>query len=194
MLTPIFLSKLDPFPDPTLIPVSINLEIESPLLDSHISLMRKECEIKFFDLNSTLEPKLTLEPKVFFRVSNGSRTFHSWIQINHSTKSHLLLDIGIDHNDSVMIFQDWSCKENKFHDRILHDLIHIGDCNYVHRKKVNKSGFHEPSHYLDWVATLGPIRPPPRPPLKIISFFSFFLFFSCIYAFIHTLERHVGGF
>ena len=35
---------------------------------------------------------------------------------------------------------------------------------YVNRKEVNKSGFREPSHYLDWVATLDPIGPPPEPP------------------------------
>ena len=60
------LPKLDPFPEPTLNPVSIDFEIELPLLDSHVSLMRKECEIKFFDLDSTLEPKSILEPKVDF--------------------------------------------------------------------------------------------------------------------------------
>ena len=63
----------------------------------------------------------------------------------------LLLDIYIDHDNSVMIFLGWSCKESKFHDRIFHDPIHIGDCNYVHRKEVNKGGFREP-HYFDWVA------------------------------------------
>jgi len=61
MLTPTSLPKLDPLPEPTLIPVSINFEIEPLLMDSHISLMRIECEIKFFDLDSTLEPKPTLE-------------------------------------------------------------------------------------------------------------------------------------
>ena len=66
----------------------------------------------------TLEPKSTIPPS----------------QI-------LLLDLGIEHDESVMIFQDWSCKENKFHYRIFHDSIHIGDCNYVHRKEVNKGGF-----------------------------------------------------
>ena len=80
------------------------------------------------------------------------------------TPSHiLLLDIGIDHNDSVMVFQDWSCKENNLH-RILHDPIHIWDCKYVNRKEINKGGFRETPHYLDLVATLGPIRPPPEPP------------------------------
>ena len=52
---------------------------------------------------------------------------------------------------------------NNFH-RISHDPIHIADCKYVNRKEVNKGGFHEPPHYLDWVATLGSIRPPPEPP------------------------------
>ena len=66
MLILVFLPKLDLFSEPTLILVSIDFEIEPPLLDSHVLLMGKECEIKFFDLDSTLEPKLTLEPKIFF--------------------------------------------------------------------------------------------------------------------------------
>jgi len=45
MLTPVSLPKLDPFSEPTLIPVSIDFEIEPPLLDSHISLMEKKCEL-----------------------------------------------------------------------------------------------------------------------------------------------------
>jgi len=44
----------------------MDFEIEPLLLDSHISLMGIECEIKFFDLDSTLELKPTLEPKVDF--------------------------------------------------------------------------------------------------------------------------------
>ena len=83
------------------------------------------------------------------------------------TPSHiLLLDIGIDHDGSVMIFQDWSCKGNKCHDRIFHNPIHIGDCKYVNRKEVNKVGFREPPHYLDWVAMIDPIRSPSEPPPK----------------------------
>ena len=66
--------------------------------------------------------------------------------------------------DSVMIFQDWSCKGSKFHDKIFHDPIHIGESKYVNRKEDNKGGFREPSYYLDWVATLDPIRPPSEPP------------------------------
>ena len=52
--------------EPTLIIVSIDLKTEPLILDSHIPLMEKECKIKFFDLDSTLEPKPTLEPKVDF--------------------------------------------------------------------------------------------------------------------------------
>ena len=66
MLTPVFLLNLDQFPEPTFILVPIDLEMESPILDSHIPLMRKECEFQFLDLDSILAPKLTLEPKVDF--------------------------------------------------------------------------------------------------------------------------------
>ena len=62
----ILLSNLDQFPKLTFIPVPIDLEIESPILDSHIPLMGKECEFQFLDLDSTLESKLTLDPKVDF--------------------------------------------------------------------------------------------------------------------------------
>ena len=64
-----------------------------------------------------LEPKLTLEPKVdFFELVLVPEPIilepKSTIPPSH------ILDIGIDHDDSVMIFQDRSCKANKFHDRI----------------------------------------------------------------------------
>jgi len=127
--------------------------------------MEKECEFQFLDLDSTLEPKLTLETKVdFLELVLVPEPIilepKSIILPSHI----LLLDIDIDHDDSVMIFQDWSCKGNKFHDRIFHDPIHIGGCKCVNRKKVNKGGFRDPPHYLNWVATLDPIRPPLEPP------------------------------
>ena len=145
ILTLVFLPNLDQFFEPTFIPVPIDLEIESPILDNHISLMGKECEFQFLDLDSSLEQKLTLEPKVDFPVLVLAP--EPIILEPNSTipPSHiLLLDIGIDHDDSLMIFQDWSCKWSKFHDRIFHDPIHIGDCKYVNRKEVNKGGFREP--------------------------------------------------
>ena len=107
------------------------------------------------DLDSTLEPKLTLEPKVDF--SELVLVPKPIILEPKSTilpTNILLLDIGIDHDDSVIIFQGWSSKGSKFHDRIFHDPIHIGDCKYVNRKEANKGGFCEPPHYLDWVEHL----------------------------------------
>ena len=112
--------------------------------------MRNECEYQFLDLDSTLEPKLSLEPKVDF--PELVLVPESIILESKSTilPSHiLLLDIGIDHDDSVMILQDWSYKGSKFHERIFHDPIHTGDCKYVNRKEVNKGRFRELPHYLD---------------------------------------------
>ena len=97
-----------------------------------------------------------------------------------------------------MIFQDWSYKGNNFHDKIMHDPIHIGDCKYVNREDVILGGFFENSHYWDWAATLGPIRPPPEPPPWDNMFLSLSSF-SCIYAFYsyikdNTWDRCGGGF
>jgi len=46
----------------------------------------------------------------------------------------------------------------------LHDPIHIREYNNVNRKEVMKGEFHKNPQYLDWAATLDPIRPPPEPP------------------------------
>ena len=56
-------SKLD---NDTEVNIDSKFGIESPILDSHILLMGKECKFQFLDLDSTLEPKRTLEPKVDF--------------------------------------------------------------------------------------------------------------------------------
>ena len=139
-------------------------------------------------MDSSLESKLTLEPKVVF--PELVLVPEPIILEPKSTipPSHiLLLDIVIDHDDPVMIFQDWSCKGSKFQDRIFHDPIHIGGCKYVNRKEVNKCGFREPPHYLDWVATLDPIRPLRNHHLKVIFFFPFFFFMHlCIHSYIEN--------
>ena len=101
MLTLISLTDLDPFPEPTLVPISINL----PILDSHIPLMEKEFEFQLFDLDTTLEPNPTLEPKLDF--SESVLVPEPFILEPKSTISSnhiLLLDQGIDHNDYEMIF------------------------------------------------------------------------------------------
>ena len=74
------------------------------------------------------------------------------------------MDQDLHQYDSVMISQDWSYNREKFHARILHDPIHIGDYKNVNKKEVMKGGFYKISQYLDWAETLGPIRPPPEPP------------------------------
>ena len=104
-----------------------------------------ECEVKFFDLDSALEAKPTLEPNVDF--PELVLVFELFISKPKSSipQNHiLLLDQGIDQNDSVMIFQNWSCKGNNFHNRILHDPIKMGNCKYVDKKEVNIGGFREP--------------------------------------------------
>ena len=74
--------------------------------------MGKECEYQFFDLDSMLEPKLTLEPKVdFFELVLVPEPIILEPKSIIPPSYILLLDIGIDHDDSVIIFQDWSCKE-----------------------------------------------------------------------------------
>ena len=108
-------SNLDLFPVLTLILVPIDLEIESPILDSHIPLMRKECEFQFLDLDSTLEPKLILELKVeFFELVLVPEPIILEPKLTIPPSHILLLDIGIDHDDSVMIFQDWHVKGVSF--------------------------------------------------------------------------------
>ena len=46
---------------------------------------------------------------------------------------------------------------------MFYDPIHIRDYNYVHIKEVDKGGFRESPHYLNWVATLDLIRPSLEP-------------------------------
>ena len=97
MLTPVSLPNLDQFLEPTFIPVPINLKIESPILESHIPLMGKECEFQFLDLDSTLEPKLTLEPTVdFFELVLVLEPIILEPKSTIPSSHILLLDIGID--------------------------------------------------------------------------------------------------
>ena len=105
MLTPVSLPNLDPIFEPTLIPVPVYYEIGSSILGSHIHLM--DHELKFFDLEPTFAPNLTLEPKFDFPelvlVPNPiilkPKSFTSSSQI-------LLLDQGINNDDSEMVFQN----------------------------------------------------------------------------------------
>ena len=131
MPTPVSLPNLDPIPKPTLIPIPIELEHELLMLDSHIPLLRNECELEFYDLDRTHEQTLTLEPKLdlSFIPKSVSVPIPFIVEPKLSIpQNHIpLLDQGLDQYDSVMIFQDWSYNQKKIHARIMHDPIHIGD-------------------------------------------------------------------
>ena len=104
-------------------------------------------------MDSTLESKLTLQSKL--DLSHIPESVLDPIPFISEPKSSIsqnyipLLDLGIDHNDSVMIFQDWTYNQDKFNVRILHDPIHVEDYKYIKRKEVIKDWFREPPHYLD---------------------------------------------
>jgi len=169
MLTPVSLPNLDPILNPTLIPIPIELEHEPPMLDSHIPLLGNECELEFYDLDQTHELTLTLEHKLdlSFIPELVSILIPFIIEPKSSIpQNHIpLLDQGLDQYDSVMIFQDWSYNREKFHAKILHDPIHIGKYKNANKKEKIKCEFHKNAHYLDWIETLGPMRPPPETPL-----------------------------
>ena len=105
MLTPVFLPNLEPFFKLTLILLPIDLEIKSSILDSHNLLIENECEFKFFNLELTIEPKSTLEPKLYFSdLVLVHEPFILEPKVTIPPSHILLLDQGIDHNDSEMIF------------------------------------------------------------------------------------------
>ena len=60
-----------------------------------------------------------------------------------SSNHIILLDQGIDHNVSEMIFQDWSYNWDDFNVRILHDPIQSRGSNNANKKEVIKDGFLE---------------------------------------------------
>ena len=95
---------MDQFFEPAFIPVPINLEIESPILNSHIPLMKKECEFHFSDLDPTIEQIPTPEPTLDFELVMVPEQITLESKSSISQNHILLLDISIDHNDSVMIF------------------------------------------------------------------------------------------
>jgi len=105
ILTSVSLHSLDTIPVPTLILVPIDYEIESPVVDSHIPLMDHECELKFFDLDPSLEPNSTPEPKFdFFESVLVPESIILKPKSITSACHILLLNQGIDNYDSEMIF------------------------------------------------------------------------------------------
>ena len=115
----------------------------SPILDSHIPLLGNKFEFQFFDLNQILGPNPTLEPK--FDLSQFCESALVHIPFILEPKLTTILNHfpyqGIDSYDSLMIFENWSYNRDKFHVKILHDPIHIGEYNNVNKKEVIKGGF-----------------------------------------------------
>ena len=108
-------------------------------------------------MDSTLEPKLTLEAKVDFpELVLVPEPIILELKSTIPPSHILLLDQGIDHNDFEMIFQDWSYKGDNFHVRILHDPIQSRGSNTVNKKEVIEGGFFENPCYLDWAVTVIP--------------------------------------
>ena len=144
------------------------------MIKMHFSL-----PIKTLEPNPMLEPKLDLSQLYESVLVSIPSTFESKSTI---PQNHIpLLPQGIDHYDSMIIFQDWSYNWDKFHARILYGPIHIRNCKNV--KEIIKGGFRKSPHYLDRAAMLGPIRPSPKPPLwDNISFPYFFLLHLCIHS------------
>ena len=128
--------------------------------------MGNECELQFYDLDQTYKPTPTLESKLdlSFIPESESVPIPFIVEPKSSIPQNHILDQGLDQYDSVNISQDWSYNWKKFHARILHDLNHIGHYKNVNKKEVMKGAFRELPYYLDWVATLDPIRPPSEPP------------------------------
>ena len=136
MLTPVSLPKLEPIPEQTLILVPVYYEIGSSILGSHIHLMDHKYELKFIDLEVTFEPNPTLKPKFEFSES-VLVPIHIILKPKSIISSSLilLLDQGVNNDDPEMVFQDWSYNQNSFNVRVVHDPIHLGDNNIVHKKE-----------------------------------------------------------
>ena len=101
------LPNLNPISEPTQIPIPLDYEIESLIMESHIPLMDHECKLRFFDLEPTIESKLTLKPELdFFELVLVPEPLvfesKSTIYLSHI----LLLDQGVDNYNSKMIFQN----------------------------------------------------------------------------------------
>ena len=94
------------------------------------------------------------------------------ISQNHTA----LLDKSVEQNNSRIIFENWKLGGDNFLNKTIHFIIIF--MGYIWKVP---GGFLRIPYYLDWVATLGPIRPPPEPPHEIILLP--FPFISCIYIF-----------
>ena len=104
ILTPVLLPDLSNILESVLISIPIILELESPVLKSHILLLKNECGLEFqlLDLDPLPEQILTQEPLLDFSHFPESIIVHTL----HDSRSIILSfhtlfwDKGLENNDS----------------------------------------------------------------------------------------------
>ena len=164
-MTLVSLTDFFSIPESSLNPVLVHCEIESPISYDHNSFMGKVCEHLFFGLDPIFEPNSTLIVDSRLDLSQLPESVLVFIPDPFESKSiifknhTLLLDKNADKNDSVIIFENWKLDGDKLFNKTIQDIILL----LGHIRGV-LGGFLDDPRYLDWVATLGPIRPPPEPP------------------------------
>ena len=105
-----------------------------------------------------------------------------WVQIIHLQNHTSLLDKNIEVNDLVIIFENWKLDGDNFFNKTIHSIILL----LGHIREVI-GGFFQDPRYLDWVATLDPVRPPPSHHHEVIFLPSPFV--SCLYTFTMHWEQ-----
>ena len=141
-----------------MVPIPVILELESPIIDSHIRSWENECGLEFqlLDLDPLPEPVSTLEPLLDLSQIPKSVV----ILVLPMSKSIIpsfhtpFWDKGIDNNDSEIILRIWKLDGVKF----IIKIINI----YIILEVFGR--FLRTPHKLGWAAFRGPIRPPPEPP------------------------------
>ena len=98
------------------------------------------------------------------------------------SSSHiLLLDLGIEQNDSETIFQDCSYNQDDYNVRVSHDPIQSWDDKTVNKKEVIKGGFFENSRYLDSAEGLAQSDRHHNHRLEVTFFLPFLLFHAIMH-------------
>jgi len=146
-------------------PVPIHREIESSISYNHTSLLGNVCDYQFFGLDPIFEPISTLIVDSRLDLRQLSESISVFIPVPFESKSIIsqnhtsLLDKTVDETDSIIIFENWPLDGDNLLNKTIQSIILL----LGHVRKVI-GGFLNDPRYLDWVATLGPIRPPPEPP------------------------------
>jgi len=182
------LPELNHILESILIPMLVNLLLESPILQSHILLIENEYEPQRFNLDPILESNLSL--KLLLDLSNIPESvlvpvpFILEPKLTPSPNHISLLDQDIGQYKSKMIYRDWAFDLDKCQDTILYDPIQFGSYKTFNGIEV-KGEFLRTSHSLDWVATFAPIRSQPEHHLEVTFFLPSLFSMHICNSFIH---------